>query len=483
MRATTGATNAASGLARVRRRWAGASDVTRADPDSLLARAAWTAYAAAQAPWQRRAAFRSSQAILRAQRRRVRRAITHAYRHVPYYRETMCRLGMTPADFADASDVARLPLLEREQLQRDPEYFVSKAEPRDRYVLLATDGTTAEPVVVYHDPFSLVEGAAHAERREALIFRLSGRKLRLRRVFIGSPDGTLARTQAAVRQRSLIPSGLRYSDTRLSSDASPALIARRISDLRPDFLRCYGSWLEAVFLHAYATGMAFRAPRVAAYGGDSVSEPVRRLILEHFGVTLLSEYGAGEAQQIGLECEHHTGLHVNCDLYPLRIVDPEGRELPVGEPGEVVVSNLVNRATVLLNYRLGDVAAKRRERCPCGRSLPLLSLPEGRTDDWVSTPSGELLHGQAVRSLILADASVLTFQVVQRALTSFLVSVVLSPSGDPAESRMGIQRRFAERFGPETVTEVNFVRDLARTRGGKVRAVVSLLPEARPAGA
>jgi phenylacetate-CoA ligase len=413
----------------------------------------------------------------------VRRAIAHAYRHVPYYRETLRRLGLGPGDFGDATDLARLPVIEREQLQRDPEFFLSRAEPRERYVLLSTDGTTAAPVVVYHDPFSLVVGAAHAERREALVFRLSGRRLRLRRVFIGSPDGTLARTQAAVRRRSLIPTGFRYSDTRLSSDGSPASIARRISELEPDVLRCYGSWLEAIFLHVHATGMPFRAPPVAAYGGDSVAEPVRRLIREHFGVTLLSEYGAGEAQQIGLECERHTGLHINCDLYPLRIVDPEGCERPVGEPGEVVVSNLVNRATVLLNYRLGDVATKLPDHCPCGRSLPLLSLPEGRTDDWVRTPSGELLHGQAVRSLVLADASVLTFQVVQRALTSFEVSVVLSPSGDPVECRMGIQRRFAERFGPETVTDVNFGRGPARTRGGKVRTVVSLLPEAQPAGA
>jgi phenylacetate-coenzyme A ligase PaaK-like adenylate-forming protein len=157
--------------------------------------------------------------------------------------------------------------------------------------------------------------------------------------------------------------------------------------------------------------------------------------------------------------------------------------VPDGDSGEVVVSNLVNRATVLLNYRLGDVAAKLPDRCRCGRSLPLLSFPEGRTDDWVRTPSGELLHGQAVRSLLLADASVLTFQVVQRSLTSFAVSVVLSSSGDPAKCRTGIQRRFAERFGRDTVTDVDFVGDLVRTPGGKVRTVVSLLPEAQPAGA
>jgi hypothetical protein len=53
-------------------------------------------------------------------------------------------------------------------------------------------------------------------------------------------------------------------------------------------------------------------------------------------------------------------------LPPWRTPDPR-------TSGEVVVSNLVNRETVLLNYRLGDVAASLPDRCPCGRSLPLLS--------------------------------------------------------------------------------------------------------------
>ena len=53
--------------------------------------------------------------------------VAHAYEHVPYYRETMRRLGLAPGDIAVGGDLAKLPLIEREQLQRDPEYFVSRA--------------------------------------------------------------------------------------------------------------------------------------------------------------------------------------------------------------------------------------------------------------------------------------------------------------------------------------------------------------------
>ena len=55
----------------------------------------------------------------------MRSIVRHAYSTVPYYRETMDRLGLTPADLGTAADLAKLPILEPWQLTRDPEYFVS----------------------------------------------------------------------------------------------------------------------------------------------------------------------------------------------------------------------------------------------------------------------------------------------------------------------------------------------------------------------
>jgi phenylacetate-CoA ligase len=450
--------------------------------ESLLTRAAWTAYAMVQGPLQRRAAFRSPAWLERAQRRRLRGMVVYAHQHVPYYRETLGRLGLTPADFATAGDLARLPLIEREQLQRDPEYFLSTERPIEEYVKLATDGTTGVPVTVYHDPFALFRGATFSERREAILFKLARRRFRLRRVSVTSPQGTVARTSRAFRRRSLVPARLRYSDLWLSMEDAPARNIERISEFRADVLRCYGSVVQSLFLEAHRSGRPFRAPKVVIYGADAVPEPVRRLIADDFGVHLLSEYGAGEAHQIALECEEHSGLHLNSDFCPVRIVDPDGRHLPDGEFGEVVVSNLVNRATVLLNYRLGDRAAKLPERCPCGRSLPLLSYPAGRTDDWVETAAGERVHAQAVRGLLLADDRwVLAFQVEQLLPSRFAVSAVVAEGTDRDALRSRIEERFANRFGEGTITEVRFVESLERTPGGKVRVVKSRRTAVPPA--
>ena len=411
----------------------------------------------------------------------MRATVAFAYAHVPHYRETMRRAGLTPDEFRTAADLARLPLIEREHVQRDPERFVSTALPRARYVQLATDGSTGAPVVVLYDPFALFQGAAHHQRSEAVVLRLARRRLILRRVFIGFPTGTVTRTRSAVRQRSLIPPGLRYRDLRLSMADPLAENAARVIEFAPDELIGYGSYLEPLLAELHRAGGAARLPRVVSFGGDGVSASTRETIAHELGIPMLSRYGAGEAHHIGFECEAHAGLHINEDICPVRFVDAEGNQVPDGHFGEVVISNLVNRGTVLLNYRLGDVAAWLGGGCSCGRTLPLMSFPEGRTDEWVTSAMGELVHGQEVRGLLLADdAHLLSFQVVQEAPDEFSVSVVTREGCDRAVFSAGVQRRFAERFGPGTQTRVSFVEDLPRTPGGKVRTIVSRAGVRRP---
>jgi phenylacetate-CoA ligase len=213
-----------------------------------------------------------------------------------------------------------------------------------------------------------------------------------------------------------------------------------------------------------------------------MAESIRRLIAERFGIPVFSTYQAIEAFKIGFECERHTGLHLNVDLYPLRIVDGAGRTLPAGASGEVVVSNLVNQATVLLNYRLGDISALAAEACPCDRTLPLLSFPPGRSDDLIALPSGRVLHPQAVRTIFTDETEVWQYQVVQRDESTFDVAIVASPVCDRARTRERVAANFARQFGEDVTLTIAFVAAIDRTAAGKFRSVLSLTQQARLSG-
>ena len=72
---------------------------------SVFGRLEWSAYLAFQMANQPRIPFLSLEAIKRIQARRVRAMVAHAYRTVPYYRETLDRLGLGIGDFRSAEDL------------------------------------------------------------------------------------------------------------------------------------------------------------------------------------------------------------------------------------------------------------------------------------------------------------------------------------------------------------------------------------------
>ncbi|MEO8487354.1 MAG: hypothetical protein ABI585_13565, partial [Betaproteobacteria bacterium] len=131
-------------------------------PDrSLRARLAGSARLGIEVIRQARFAFRPIEVIRRAQSRRVRAMVSHAWRTVPFYREAMRRLGVTPADFDSADDLRRLPVIGRSDLQRDPERFRSEAFATAELLELRSGGSSGEPVSVWHDLGSVRANAAH----------------------------------------------------------------------------------------------------------------------------------------------------------------------------------------------------------------------------------------------------------------------------------------------------------------------------------
>jgi phenylacetate-CoA ligase len=433
---------------------------------------AWALSLILEAPRQARLPFRPISAIEADQRRRLANTVSHAYRHVPYYRKSMARLGLAPGDIATADDLARLPLLRREDVQRDPERFVSGGQPIERYSRKQTGGSTGEPLTVYYDSFSLIQAAAHHQRAGSLHRRMVRRQFGFRMLVIGHQANETRRpveeTLARVRK-------LAGGEVRRASILEPVERTLEVIDsFHPHVVFSHGSYLEAIFVHLRRSGRQSHLPRLVLYGGDAMSTGARTLISDEFGIPVLSMYGAYEALSLGFECDAHLGFHLNVDLYPVRIIDDAGRELPDGESGEVVISNLVNRGTMLLNYRLGDVARKLPARCPCGRSLPLLSFLEGRLDDWVMTAGGERMHPQGIRTLFSDEEEVRRYQVVQRSPRQFDVTLMEAPGCDRKRLAARLAAKFSGRLGEGTRIEVSFVDTLPHTARGKIRTVIGL---------
>jgi phenylacetate-CoA ligase len=440
--------------------------------DPLRARLVATARVLAQGPRDRRLPFRSAEAVADVRDARLRSLVRYAAEEVPYYRDLFFDRRIDPREVRTAADLRTLPLLDKEIVQRDTDRFRPLSPARERAVPFPTSGSSGTPLTVFHEPDALLRYLTVGEREREPVRRLVGRR-RYRTVALSYNLSSGDRARAFHRRATLLPSRPRRG---LPLDAPPERIAAVVTAERPDVLAGWGNRLELLFALRAAGDIRFPLPKVVRYYADAMSEEGRRLIEERFRIPVLSAYASVETFRIGFSCEWRSGLHVHDDVCHVRVVDPGGAEAPPGEPGEVVVSNLVNRGTVLLNYRLGDVAALLRDPCPCGRSLPLLGALQGRVSEIVRLRDGSLVHPTAISALLRPEDGLLRFRLVQEALDRFRLEAV---TVDDAAYRRLVADVLPELTRVLKGAQVDLVRRkaLEETPRVKYRRVVALAAE------
>jgi phenylacetate-CoA ligase len=204
--------------------------------------------------------------------------------------------------------------------------------------------------------------------------------------------------------------------------------------------------------------------------------PSDRRIMEGYGCRVCSTYQTTETGRIGFQCERCEGFHLNVDLCAVRVIDEEGEPAGPGELGDLVVSNLHNRATVLLNYRVGDMGRMSTEPCACGRSLPLLSELQGHYTGFLYSPNGQRisalpLHLQCAHLLEQGAR----FQIVQPALDRVVWRMMVAPDCDRESLSRGLIQESGVYLGPRTQVSVEFVDSIETTGAGKLQDVVQMV--------
>jgi len=440
---------------------------------STIQRAYWSAMAAWHGRHERTLPWWPAERLAALQDRRARAIVAHAYATVPFYRDAMRSRGLRPTDFRTAADLAKLPVVDGAELAAAPERFLSSAFAGQDTLLLDTTGTTGHYKQIRHDPNAVVAALAAGGRRRAVTASVPGPRRRGRSLVIVPPRGTNATVRDYHRAHLLAALIGRFEPDFLSFDRPFSELVAEVNRLEPDVIVTFGRFAGYLYRRALEAGVPIHAPRLIWYGGDAMAEADRRLIEERHGIPVLSSYQSCEFLRIAFQCERRRGFHVCMDHVTLRVVDERGRDVAPGTPGEVVISNLVNRATVLLNYRLGDRVAVASEPCACGRTLPVLASLEGRSEDLLVRADGERVHESLVLRRLYGVRGLSNVEVVQHAPDRVDANLVIAPGADATQSVAELRIALDELLGHPAGLEVGVtvVDEIRAGPGGKFRAV------------
>jgi len=397
---------------------------------------------------------------------RLRQLLRNAREHVPYYRNLFEDIGFDPEQVTGLSDLQKLPFLTKEVIRRHTDDL--KADNARGLQRFNTGGSSGEPLIFYIDK----ERVSHDVAAKWRATRWWGVDIGDPEIVIwGSPIelGTQDRVRL-VRDRllrtTLLPA-FEMSESRLDE------FIRDIRRIRPRMLFGYPSAFSLIAAHAESRGVRMDdlGIKVAFVTSERLYDHQSEKIESVFGCPVANGYGGRDAGFIAHQCPEG-GMHITAEDLIIEIVGADDQVLPVGEPGEIVVTHLATSGFPFVRYRTGDVGVLGAETCACGRGLPLLKEIQGRTTDFIVAADGTVLHGLALIYVLRDLEGVQEFKITQESLELTRVEIVTG-EGYQADAESAIRTEFKKRLGSGVEIAIEYQDRIASEKSGKFRYVIS----------
>ncbi|HEY3426811.1 MAG TPA: AMP-binding protein [Negativicutes bacterium] len=317
---------------------------------------------------------------------RLKEQINYLWSKSSFYREKWEASGFQPEKLVTLADIKQIPFVTKEEIRQsqevNPPYGIMQVDNRGPITRIAmTSGTTGDPILIpftEEDYFGVwCEGAvrslwAAGIRKEDIVHVAFGFT-----PFVGL-FGAYDACEHLIGSQ-VIPGGAWSSLLRL----------KMIKKLRVTVLLGTPTYILHLARVAEENGIDPRSLGIKTIittgepGMMSVPSTGARLKAV-WGSNVFETSGTQETNYIAWVCEEGTA-HLNDDLLYFEVLDPETDE-PVepGQPGKLVVTDLVQKTHPLIRFATGDIVNGIEEDakvCECGRTLSKFKGFKGRIGD------------------------------------------------------------------------------------------------------
>ncbi|MBQ8269867.1 MAG: AMP-binding protein [Bacteroidaceae bacterium] len=379
-----------------------------------------------------------------------------------YYRRMFSCYGIDINKIKTIEDLVKIPFTEKKDLQLFNEDFLCcKKEKIVDYI--TTSGTLGDPVTFGCTDKDL-ERLAYNECKS---FACAG---------IG--PGNIVQLMTTMDKRFM--AGLAYflgirklgaSIIRVGNGI-PELQWDTIKRIKPDTIMCVPSFILRLIQYAEENGIDYKNSSIKRIIG--IGEGLREQnfelnmlgsrIKEKWDVDLFATYSSTEMGATFSECEYGCGGHVHPELIIVEIIGEDDQPVPDGQYGEIVITTLGVEGMPLLRFRTGDIAAKRVEKCQCGRNSYRLTPLIGRKNNLIKL-KGTTLYPPAINDVLdnaeYVENYVIYVQDSESGTDEVVVKIGLKYNTD-FDAVKNLKDRFRSRIRVAPIIEVLPVEEIQR---------------------
>jgi len=404
------------------------------------------------------APFQSRDEIHAQQLAALKRLISLAATHVPWYRQRFAEAALSADHLLSVADLSRFPVLTKDDIRNHAPLMTD--ERLDPHQLLAhhSGGSTGVPLTFYRDRGYLDDSDAGTWRNLGQAGWTPGDMV----AFVwGWNDQLNTMSNLEFRLRQWVRRSYQFDAFEAGEDAFPKW-AQVWNRMRPTVALGYASALARFAEWIIQSGQRIHQVRGSFTTAETLLPSQRAAIKRAFGGHVYNLYGSSEIQNIAAECTHGR-MHVNSDY---AVVESEsGAE----SPSPLLLTSLRSRAMPFIRYRNEDLGRLDPGTCNCGNNFPLMALDIARISDNFVLPGGRVVHGEYFTHLMYGTQGIGTFQFHQTATGRILLRLVGRPGLIDSEQVRNIRARVESLAPGQLVCEVEQVPAIALSSAGKHR--------------
>jgi phenylacetate-CoA ligase len=403
------------------------------------------------------------------QDKRFRAVVKYANEFVPFYRRRFKEAGVDVDSIRGVVDLSRLPVIKKDEFKRqDPSEIVSSEYDPSKLKKVKTSGSTGTPFLVHLNQ-------TEDSWRKAIYMRANifcGQKMRDRWVVLTSPshfgDTTNLQRKIGVYAQNCV-SLFEPTDQKLD----------QIAAARPDVLDGYSGSLVLLAKEVNRRGLKTIRPRLMFGNAELINLESRRFIETVFSAPYHDQFGCAEIDRSAWQCPERDNYHLDVDSVITEFLDSNGEFVSDGEEGEVTYTSLFNFSMPFIRYAIGDIAVPHGGSCPCGVTLPLMEVVQGRKDSFLMLPNQRLVSPMIFNFAISTFRYYADFDqylIRQRREDFFEVELKMNRfSVDKKQMTAELESHMKEHLktGDDVVFQVSFVDEIPLSKTGKLLSVTS----------